>query len=60
MNESTRAVIQATFEASNKGQTHFGEAIAQLIGIQVESNQRSGVSLGTIRDIDEFGRPDPA
>jgi len=45
MNENTRAVIQATFEASNKGQIHFGEVIAQLIGAQVESyhvDYRSG------------------
>ena len=45
MDENTRTVIQATFEASNKGQIHFGEVIAQLIGIQVESyhvDYRSG------------------
>jgi uncharacterized protein YbcV (DUF1398 family) len=45
MNENTRAVIQVTFEASNKGQIHFGEVIAQLIGVQVESyhvDYRSG------------------
>jgi uncharacterized protein YbcV (DUF1398 family) len=37
MNENTRAVIQATFEASNKGQIHFGEVISRLIGVEVES-----------------------
>ncbi|MBK6511440.1 MAG: DUF1398 family protein [Haliea sp.] len=45
MNENTRAVIQATFEASNKGEIHFGEVIAQLMGAQVETyhvDYRSG------------------
>jgi uncharacterized protein YbcV (DUF1398 family) len=45
MNENTRAVIQGTFEASNKGQIHFGEVIAQLGAAQVESyhvDYRSG------------------
>ena len=45
MNENTRAVIQATFEASNKGEIHFGEVIAQLMGVQVETyhvDYRSG------------------
>jgi uncharacterized protein YbcV (DUF1398 family) len=45
MNEKTRAVVQATFEASNKGQIHFGEVIAQLMSVQVESyhvDYRSG------------------
>ena len=45
MNENTRAVIQATFEASNQGRIHFGEVIAQLVGAQVESyhvDYRSG------------------
>ena len=45
MNENTRAVIQATFEASNKGDIHFGEVIAQLMGVQVETyhvDYRSG------------------
>lgn len=37
MNENTRAVIQATFEASNQGRIHFGEVIGQLMGVQVES-----------------------
>lgn len=45
MNENTRAVIQATFEASNQGRIHFGEVIARLVGAQVESyhvDYRSG------------------
>ena len=45
MKENTRSVIQATFEASNKGEIHFGEVIAQLMGAQVESyhvDYRSG------------------
>ena len=29
MDEDTRTAIQATFEASNKGQIHFGEVIAR-------------------------------
>ena len=45
MNENTRRVIQSTFEASNQGSIHFGEVIAQLMGVQVESyhvDYRSG------------------
>ena len=45
MNESTRALIQATFEASNNGQIHFGEVIARLMAVPVESyhvDYRSG------------------
>lgn len=37
MNENTRAAIDATFEASNKGHIHFGEVIRQLMSVQVES-----------------------
>lgn len=37
MNESTRATIQATFEASNQGSIHFGQVIGQLVGAGVES-----------------------
>jgi uncharacterized protein YbcV (DUF1398 family) len=37
MNDKTRAVIQATFDASNRGSIHFGEVIGQLMGVQVES-----------------------
>ena len=45
MNENTRAAIQATFEASNLGQIHFGDVIAQLTDVRVESyhvDYRSG------------------
>ncbi len=45
MNENTRAVIQATVEASDKGKIHFGEVIDRLISAQVESyhvDYRSG------------------
>ena len=44
---NTRTVIQSTFQASNAGRIHFGEVIAQLSGVQVESYQvdyRSGRS----------------
>jgi uncharacterized protein YbcV (DUF1398 family) len=37
MNEKTRAAIQATYDASNQGQIHFGEVIGQLMGVEVES-----------------------
>lgn len=37
MHAHTAAVIQATFAASNSGKIHFGEVIAQLLGVQVES-----------------------
>jgi uncharacterized protein YbcV (DUF1398 family) len=53
MNENTRAVVQATFEASNKGQIHFGEVIGQLTGVQVESyhvDYRSGRSTCYLPD----------
>ncbi len=39
MDDHTRAVIQATFDASHQGRMHFGEVIAQLSGVQVESYQ---------------------
>ncbi len=45
MNESTRATIQATFEASNQGSIHFGQVIGQLVDAGVESyhvDYRSG------------------
>ncbi|MGC4060262.1 MAG: DUF1398 family protein [Aquabacterium sp.] len=45
MSENTRAAIQATFDASNKGEIHFGEVIGQLLSVQVESyhvDYRSG------------------
>lgn len=53
MNEHTRAVIQATFEASNEGRIHFGEVIGQLAGVQVESyhvDYRSGRSTYYLPD----------
>jgi uncharacterized protein YbcV (DUF1398 family) len=39
MNPATRSVIQAAFDASNQGSIHFGEAIEQLMSVQVESYQ---------------------
>lgn len=45
MNENTRAVVQATFEASNQGHIHFGDVIGRLMSVQVESyhvDYRSG------------------
>lgn len=45
MNESTRATIQSTFDASNQGTIHFGQVIGQLVGAGVESyhvDYRSG------------------
>ena len=53
MNETTRAIIQATFEASNNGSIHFGEVIGQLMGVQVESyhvDYRSGRTTYYLRD----------
>ena len=55
MNESTRTVIQATFDASNKGQIHFGDVIAQLMSVQVESylvDYRSGRTTYYLTDGD--------
>ena len=49
MNENTLAVIQSTFEASNQGSIHFGEVIARLMSVQVESyhvDYRSGRKIG--------------
>jgi len=67
MNEHTRAVIQATFEASNEGRIHFGEVIGQLAGVQVESyhvDYRSGRSTYYLPDgatVDlSFERPQEA
>lgn len=37
MNETTRTVIEATFNASNAGSIHFGEVIGMLVGVRVES-----------------------
>jgi uncharacterized protein YbcV (DUF1398 family) len=45
LNETTRATIQATFDASNQGSIHFGQVIGQLVGAGVESyhvDYRSG------------------
>ncbi len=45
LNESTRATIQATFDASNQGTIHFGQVIGQLMDAGVESyyvDYRSG------------------
>ena len=45
INDSTRATIQATFDASNQGSIHFGQVIGQLLGAGVESyhvDYRSG------------------
>jgi uncharacterized protein YbcV (DUF1398 family) len=39
MQDSTRALIRATFDASNAGTIHFGQVIAQLVVAQVESYQ---------------------
>jgi uncharacterized protein YbcV (DUF1398 family) len=37
MNETIRANIQSTFDASNQGTIHFGQVIDQLAGAGVES-----------------------
>ncbi len=37
MNDNTRAVIQATFDASNNGSIHFGEVVSRLMGVGLES-----------------------
>jgi uncharacterized protein YbcV (DUF1398 family) len=45
MQESTRAIIQSTFDASNSGSIHFGQVIGQLMGAGVEAyhvDYRSG------------------
>jgi uncharacterized protein YbcV (DUF1398 family) len=45
MNDTTQAVVQATFDASNHGRIHFGEVISRLVSVQVESyhvDYRSG------------------
>lgn len=67
MHEKTQAVIQATFEASNSGQIHFGDVIGRLMGVQVESyhvDYRSGRTTyylpdGTCPDFG-FERPQQA
>ncbi|GAA0741533.1 DUF1398 family protein [Ideonella azotifigens] len=53
MNEHTQAAIQATFEASNQGRIHFGEVIARLSSVQVESyhvDYRAGRSTYHLHD----------
>lgn len=64
MNEHTRAVVQATFEASGQGQIHFGDVLARLTGAGVESYQvdyRSGRNTCYLSDGDTldlgFERP---
>lgn len=45
MNETTRATVQSTFEASNQGAMHLGQVIGQLVSAGVESyhvDYRSG------------------
>ena len=45
MNESTRAIIESVFDASNQGTIHFSQVIGQLAGAGVESyhvDYRSG------------------
>lgn len=37
MNESTRAAIRSTFDASNQGTIHFGRVIGELVRAGVES-----------------------
>lgn len=37
MQDSTRAIIEATFDASNQGSIHFGQVIGQLMAANVES-----------------------
>jgi uncharacterized protein YbcV (DUF1398 family) len=64
MNENSLAVIQATFEASSKGEIHFGEVVGRLMSVQVESyhvDYRSGRATyympdGSNADF-EFERP---
>lgn len=64
MNPQTLQVIQSTFDASKQGQIHFGQVIAQLISVGVESyhvDYRSGRTTyylpdGTTLDL-FFNRP---
>lgn len=37
MNEHARQIIKSTFDASNDGTIHFGQAIQNLMSVQVES-----------------------
>lgn len=64
LNESCRALIQSTFNASNNGTIHFGQVVAQLISAGVEAYQvdyRAGRATyylpnGATFDLD-FSRP---
>ena len=65
MNESARAAIEATFQASNQGRIRFGEVIARLVTAGVESyhvDYRAGRSVYYLPDdttVDlSFERPD--
>ncbi len=66
MCENASSIIQATFEASNKGQIHFGEVIGQLMGAHVESyhvDYRSGRTtcyLPNATVVLDFEQPDEA
>ena len=65
LNESYRALIQATFAASNNGTIHFGQVIGQLFSVGVEAYQvdyRAGratyyLPSGDTVDLD-FARPE--
>lgn len=37
MQDSTRTAIETTFHASNEGRIYFGQVVAQLMALQVES-----------------------
>ena len=53
MNDSTRSAIAATFDASNAGSIHFGEVIARLTRVNVESyhvDYRAGRSVYYLPD----------
>lgn len=65
LNESCRALIQSTFNASNNGSIHFGQVIGQLLSVDVEAYQvdyRAGRATyylpnGATLDLD-FARPE--
>jgi len=65
LKESCRALIQATFAASNNGTIHFGQVIGQLFSVGVEAYQvdyRAGratyyLPSGDTVDLD-FARPE--
>mgnify|MGYP003449627320 FL=1 len=67
MNESSRSIIESTFDASNKGTIHFGQVIEALSRIGVESYQvdyragRSSYVLPGDETVDlAFERPEHA